>query len=172
MRQVTIFAPCLALALTTGCLRQVAELVGDDGDRREDSGIDARAVDAGDDGGLVLNPGGCDLQITPSPLNFGAVKAGTTATRTLTVTNVGPLECLIANLSMPSDCAPTFSLPAGPINSQRLAPTGSDGGFPASLVIGVAFTPPSVSEPCDALAPPCIFSCWFLGVRLFGTGVN
>jgi hypothetical protein len=161
----------LILLAAGGCLREVAELVANDRGMG-DGGVDAGAVqDAGSDGGLVSNPG-CDLQITPSPLNFGAVPVGTTATRTLTVTNLGPLECLIANASMPSDCAPAFSLPAGPIASQRLAPAGTDGGFPTSLVIGVAFTPPSVNEPCDALAPPCIFDCWFLGVRLFGTGVN
>jgi hypothetical protein len=98
-------------------------------------------VDGGLDSG-VCRPDHCCLRVTPSDLNFGKVTVGTTVTSTFDIENLGPGECLVTGFNPAAGCAPAFTLPNGPVVSQRLSAPGSDGGFPTSLAILVSFAPP------------------------------
>ncbi len=109
-------------------------------------------------GSAIAQPA-CNLSRTPSVLNFGEVKVGATRTEGFTMTDVGSGECLVTgSVSLPADCPPAFSLPDGPTNL-RLGASGNDAGYPTSVLIIVAFTPPDVGT----------FSCG--NGSLSGTGV-
>lgn len=80
--------------------------------------------------GYALRAADCALVVSPNPLDFGQVPVPHVGNRTLTVTNSGPTECLIAGVqTWPS---PTFTA-ASPA-PQWLAP-GQD------LAVPVSFSP-------------------------------
>jgi hypothetical protein len=86
----------------------------------------------------------CVYSVSPATLAWGQLPLGyQPVTQTLTVHNLGPNECLVNDLVLQPGSA-GFSLPNGPLASQRLSPPGMGGAFPTALAVPVAFTP---SEP-------------------------
>jgi hypothetical protein len=94
----------------------------------------------------------CSYSIVPSDLSFGQISPGRKATQSFTITNLGPNDCVVSGLVLGASTDAVFSLPNGPIVSQKLsgpASAGPDGGpglpppYPTSLNVPVAFSPVS-----------------------------
>ncbi len=83
----------------------------------------------------------CYYTLTPSTLNWGEVTPKLTFINAFTITNIGPNECLVSGLDLTVDTQTAFTLPNGPILSQRLSPPGVNGAFPTSLSVPVRFNP-------------------------------
>ncbi len=84
----------------------------------------------------------CFYAVSPTTLDWGEVRPGSTATQAFTVTNTGPNECLVTGVALTADSDPAFTLPQGVLASQRLSAPGTGGLYPTALVVQVAFTPP------------------------------
>jgi hypothetical protein len=83
----------------------------------------------------------CYYSLTPTSMNFGQVTPLVPVVDGFTITNLGPNECLVTGLDLSLDSDMAFSLPDGPIISQRLSPP-SGGAFPTSLTVPVRYDPP------------------------------
>jgi hypothetical protein len=111
----------------------------------------------------------CSLRIEPFPLDFGSVVIGSTKTRGFTFTDTGTSECLVSDISLAAGCSTAFSMPEGPIVSQRLSPPGQSSAFPNSINFVIAFTPPSVGTfDCSLQA----FDVAGRGSQLKGQGIE
>jgi hypothetical protein len=83
----------------------------------------------------------CNYTITPTSLAFGEVKPGTSQVSSFTIEDTGSTDCWITDLTLGADTEAAFSLPEGPLASQRLSAPGSNEPFPSSLLVNVAFAP-------------------------------
>jgi hypothetical protein len=81
----------------------------------------------------------CNYQVSATSLVWNQVPAGAAPlVQLVTIDDIGPNECLIDDLSVTGD---GFSLPDGPIASQRLSAPGTGGSYPSRLTVPIALTP-------------------------------
>lgn len=83
---------------------------------------------------------GCDLRVSPVPLDFGNVPLNTDATRTLSLSNDGTSPCALSRIALGPSTDRLFSLTAGQPTSLTLAPDST-----ASLP--VSFSGRDAAEP-------------------------
>jgi hypothetical protein len=83
----------------------------------------------------------CAYAMTPSTVQFGAVRPGTSEPSGFTITNLGPNECLVTGLDLSASTQNVFTLLSGPIISQRLSAPGTAGQYPTFLQVNVDFQP-------------------------------
>jgi Abnormal spindle-like microcephaly-assoc'd, ASPM-SPD-2-Hydin len=90
--------------------------------------------------GVALPP--CVSSVQPALLDFGQVARGLTRDAAFVIADTGTVDCLVNGLDLSADTSAAFSLPDGPVISQRLSPAGNSSGAPSELSVTVRFTPP------------------------------
>ncbi|MBS2029336.1 MAG: choice-of-anchor D domain-containing protein [Deltaproteobacteria bacterium] len=83
---------------------------------------------------------GCQLQITPNPLDFGNVPLNTTLTDVVTLSNTGDAPCSITDVALDPVGSPLFSLPNTQSRSLEAAPG-------ESVTLSVTFAGIDSTEP-------------------------
>jgi Abnormal spindle-like microcephaly-assoc'd, ASPM-SPD-2-Hydin len=114
------------------------------------------------------------LTVTPSPVDFGQVALGTTASREITVTNGGDAAVEIGAIAgvriggyvvaSPAPNTTDFSLAADGCTGRTLAPG-------ASCTVTIAFTPTAIGERNGRLTVDSSDAVMHAPVRLTGVGV-
>ncbi|HUB08860.1 MAG TPA: choice-of-anchor D domain-containing protein [Myxococcales bacterium] len=89
-------------------------------------------------GNQQLNP--CSLVISPTAVSFGNVAPGTSASQSITLSNLGSTVCHISNLALGAGTDPYFALAAGQATSFTVQTN-------ASAQVGVTFAPTSGNAP-------------------------
>jgi outer membrane protein assembly factor BamB len=88
-------------------------------------------------GNATLRP--CTLQITPSAVSFGNVKAGVVVTKTLSLKNTGQTNCDASGFKLSASTDPAFAL-VSPPTTLTIAPA-------TSATLTATFTAPSTTTP-------------------------
>jgi hypothetical protein len=114
-----------------------------------DSGIEDAGVDAGTDAGPPN--ANCQLDISPSSLDFGDVPPGATAsTQSVTLANTGTDVCVLEGLNLSAGTDSAFTLLNGSVASQLLSPS-KGGPDPSTLVVQVGFSPRAIGTFSGAM---------------------
>jgi hypothetical protein len=96
--------------------------------------------------GTSINEPPCHYAITPTSVQFGQVIVGSSQAAGFTISNLGPNECLVTGLDLEAGTDSAFTLPDGPVISQRLAPPGTAAQYPTFLQVNVQFSPHQASS--------------------------
>jgi hypothetical protein len=92
--------------------------------------------------GQSIVEGTCTYNLSPTALDFGQIVPGAPATSSFVISNTGTNECLVSGLGLGAATDPAFTLPDGPIVSERLSPPSTPPGpYPTQLFVRVTFTP-------------------------------
>ncbi len=88
-----------------------------------------------------------DITVSPSSINFGSVKIGSSSSAQVTVTNDGAADLVIGTITIGGTNADQFSIQNDDCSEQTLAPG-------ASATLGVVFSPTSTGDKSATLSIP------------------